>query len=135
MTPGDAAYFFSIRLISTSLQWDLSQENPGSWVICSISGDRFIGILGIPIPRARVIGLPVPTPWRFILAEDDPEYFQCVQSPETVCIYSRSDHRISFPGTDLFLTLSNDDSSDAGTPILLEPYSGGENRMWKFQSA
>ena len=115
------------------MQWVLSQEYSDSWEIRSFSSEKFIGILGIPIPGARAIGLPVLAPWRIILVEDDPEYFQCVQPPKTACIYSRSHHRISFPGTDLFLTLSNDGSSDDGTPVLLQPYSGGENQMWKFQ--
>ena len=133
MTLGNAAHFFSIRLISISLQWVLSQEDPTIWGIRRFNSETFIGVLGIPIPGAKAIGSPDPAPWKIIPAGNDPGYFQCVQPPETACVCSRSDHRIFFPGTNLFLSLANDGSPDAGTPVLLQPYWGRDNQMWMFQ--
>ena len=78
MTLGDAAYFFSIRLVSISPQWVLSQKDPVIWTIRSTYNDKFIGIEGAAFPGARAVGIRAEGPWNIVPIENGPEHFQCV---------------------------------------------------------
>ena len=92
-------------------------------------GGHTIGVPGSPGP--------VPAHWEIIPVEDDPNHFQYVElvqpHGETTCIHSQSDHSICLPHTSLNMSLANNGSSAAGTPVELELRSSAENQAWKFQ--
>jgi len=50
--------------------------------------------------------------------------------PQATCLCLKLDYSIFFPLSNLFVTLSGDDSS---TPVELRRETGGDDQIWKFQ--